>query len=96
MQINVWAYLKIFTPPVWALVFAFLLLVALLFTGIRSRAAVSNDFNLMNGVALALVTLIQREYPIERRGGSTRLAFLVGCLTSFIIYAFYTADLTAR
>ena len=89
-----WAYITIFTLPVWITILFFLVFVAVLFRLLHAHK--DPAFTLWSGVAFAYVTLLQQEYPVARVGVPTRIAFLVGCVTSFFVYAFYTADLTAR
>ena len=55
----------------------------------------SEPFGFLNALALNLLHLGQLGYPLSKNALTTRILLLCSCLSSFVIYCFYTADLTS-
>ena len=94
--------LKNFTPLAWLglglmyWVFAMALWASRVLTGESLHPEEdSEQFTVWNGLALGLVTLIQKTYDIQPLSLATRILYLVICLTSFLVYATYSAVLTS-
>ena len=55
----------------------------------------SEPFGFFNAISLNFQLLIQRDYPITKESLSTRVLFVATCISSFVLFSFYTADLTS-
>ena len=52
-------------------------------------------FGLSNALALVLIALFQRDYPIEKRACSTKVLFFTVCAFAYLVFSCYTAILTS-
>ena len=55
----------------------------------------SEPFGILNALAMNLLHLGQLGYPLSKNTLTSRVLLLSSCLSSFILYSFYTADLTS-
>ena len=100
---NYWVYVDIFPRHVWALQAASLLTLALGFFLVRvsrvNRFHPQDDpenFGLLNSVALVATMIMQLTYEVGVRSGSARVLFYVTSISAYLMFAYYTCDLTAR
>ena len=101
-DVKFWAYVHIFHFKSWSCVIVSIICIAFGFVSIRKLdinhfhdKSDSEPFGFLNALSLALQLLIQRDYPITKKSISTRLLFITFCFTSFLLFSFYTADLTS-
>ncbi len=99
---NVMAYLHIFDLYSWLTCGVIVALLALCFaliswTNIEQfhDANDSEHFGYLNGIALVVIAVIQRDYCIKVANNSSRLLFNVTCIFGFLIFAYYNAVLTS-
>ncbi len=100
--INIMAYVSIFETASWAVGFLVVLLLAtgfavLSWTKVEAfhRQDDSEAFGFIHGVAVSLITLLQRDYDLILTRNSSRLLFNVTCIYAFLISAYYNAVLTS-
>jgi hypothetical protein len=100
---NVWVYVDIFPNTTWFLCGAMLLVISAGFviiekTGMNKFHSFSDSesFAILNSVALSALLLFQLTYNIFIRSKSAMILFLLSSLATYIIFSFYTCDLTAR
>ena len=55
----------------------------------------SETFGFLNALAMNLLHLGQLSYPLSKKALATRILFLSSCWSSFVLFCFYTADLTS-
>ena len=60
------------------------------------RVEDSEDFTVINSLALSVMLLIQLSYDAEIRSMATRILYLIVSIACYIIFSYYAADLTAR
>ena len=97
-----WAYVNIFHLSSWSCLIATIICIAVAFTIIRITGVEifhdhndSERFGFLNAISLNLQLLIQKDYQITKESSSTKFLFLTFCLTSFLLFSFYSADLTS-
>eukprot|EP00095_Tigriopus_kingsejongensis_P003977 maker-scaffold310_size212938-snap-gene-1.21 protein:Tk03977 transcript:maker-scaffold310_size212938-snap-gene-1.21-mRNA-1 annotation:"hypothetical protein BRAFLDRAFT_85341" len=100
-QINLWVFVEVFNQTVWIMVLVMILSYAGLFAlvpmlHIESLHNTSDKFTFLNGVALAGLILLQRDYEMMKTRLPTRILFLFTCATGFVLFSFYTAVLTTN
>ena len=55
----------------------------------------SERFGLLNGMALSVILLMQLSYDVCIKSASAKLVFLPGCLFAYLLFTYYTSELTA-
>ncbi len=103
IAVNVWVYMDIFVIEAWfvgpvvgaALGLGFYLISR---SGVESLHPPedSERFGLLNCAGLMALMLIQQDYPVTRSMLPTRVLFLVSSMSAYLVFAYYTADLTTR
>ena len=100
---NIWGFIVIFTVRSWIYIMALSLLMAVYFFFRRKvldetmhQALDSEEWGFSNSVGLVVVTLIQLQYPVFIKRSSLKIIYLSVCLFSYLVFEFYTADLTSR
>ena len=101
---NVWAFLVAFTVQVWCLIVFVVLLLALNYfvhkklqrINIEVIQAGSENMGICHSIALVLLAMMQLTYPIQVSDTSLRALHLSIWLFSYLIFVFYTGDLTSR
>ena len=96
-------YMKLFPPIVWALVFASVLtftvgflIIAMSGTNRFHGFSDSESFGVSNSIALSVMLLIQnQEYKVLYKSTAARVCFLFGSLVSYLIFTYFSSDLTA-
>ena len=53
------------------------------------------DFGFFNALALGFLIFLQLEYSITKKSLITKLVFMTMCFSSFLIFSYYSADLTS-
>ena len=86
-----WAFIAV---TVIVLSFGFLLIDV---SNIENLHNIDNHekFGFCNALALNLLHICQLSYPFSKKTLTTRILFLSSCLSSFVLFCFYTADLTS-
>ena len=100
--IQVWVYMKIFSPTSWAIISAALICIATCLYVINASGLSklhgthdSEDFNIQNGIGLSMLFLMQLHYDIRHSTLSSRIVILMCGITFYLIHAYYVSDLTA-
>ena len=101
---NFLAYLIIFTPEVWVATSLVIMALAASYLFRRKqldsesihKESDSESLGLTNSLAIAIMALMQLEYPVTLEKQSTRILHLTTCGFALLIFSFYTADLTSR
>jgi ABC-type amino acid transport substrate-binding protein len=100
---RIWVYLEIFPPETWSVCAAMLFGIALGFLIINNsgenllhRSDDPEAFSLFNSVALSMLLLMQLDYGVVIRSLSAKILFLISGLSTYLIFTYYTSDLTAR
>ena len=96
-------YMKLFPPSVWALVISTILIFALGFLIIAMSGTNdfhdftdSESFGVFNSAALSVMLLYQnQEYKILYKSTAARVCFLFASLVSYLIFTYFSSDLTA-
>ena len=100
--IYIWVYMSVFTVECWFAILTFSFFLALGFSAIATfsveRLHVDSDkFGFLNGVALTYILLFQQDYgTLVKDRVKTKILFYTTCLATFLLYGFYTADLTSK
>ena len=55
----------------------------------------SERFGLLNGMALSVILFMQLSYNVCIRSASAKFIFLPGCLFAYLLFTYYTSELTA-
>lgn len=100
-QPNLWAYLFIFTLDTWMLIVAAIVVLGINYFCVNSTKIKSNRHKhegrgIQNYIALVFLAMLQLEYPITIKNVSSRTLHLSTWFFAYLIFAFYTADLTSR
>ncbi len=97
-----WAYVNIFHFNTWSCVFLTIFGIALGFIIIKATKVEqfhsnidSEPFRFLNAISLNVLILLQKDYPVTKETIPTRLLFISFCFSSFLLFSFYTADLTS-
>lgn len=97
-----WIYMEIMPVTVWVACGSLVLIIAFSFTIINvsgidnlHSASDSEQFNIINGIGLSLMFFRQIYYDVNIGVISSRILFLLSALTSYLLYAHYTAYFTA-
>ena len=101
--IQVWVYLKIFSTTTWAIICAALICIAL-GSYVMNALGLSRfhgtndpeDFTIVNGIGLSMLFLMQLSYDMNRSTISSRILLLMCGISFYLIFAYYTSDLTAQ
>jgi hypothetical protein len=100
---RIWVYLEIFPVETWSVCTAMLLGIALGFIVINGSgenvlhsSSDPESFSFLNGVALSILMLMQLDYGVVIRTLSAKILFLLSGLSTYLIFTYYTSDLTAR
>ena len=98
---NVWAYLDIFTNQSWSLCITLIIILAVLFTVLNASGTNylhnvddSENFNLINGLGLSMLYLMQLSYDICSTTISSKILLLTAGMGCYLIFAYYGAVLT--
>jgi hypothetical protein len=98
-----WVYTDIFTYHTWLVCTAMILVVSLAFcvidySGVNSFhiAVDSEKFTILNSLSLTALLLVQLGYNVITANMSSRILFFITGISTYVIYNFYTSDLTAR
>ena len=99
--INMWAYLEIFSIPSWAMCGFMVIAVAIVFTILNAAyhiqgAGDSEPVNLINGMGLSMLMLLQLSYKVSVPNIATRILLFTAGLGFYLIFSYFAADLTAR
>ncbi len=105
--VNFWVYMDVFPHIVWAVIAAMLIFSAGILLAIdRSPMGPLHDksdserFGFLNGFATAALFLMQLDYPSVARtaevAASTKIALFVIGASAYLIFAYFSADLTAK
>lgn len=100
--INYLVYVHIFSLLTWAIIFITIIAYAIAFASISKfdiedlhDVTDHEEFGVLHGLALNLRMLGQLDYPIKKEALTTKILFLFTAFFSFILFCFYTADLTS-
>ncbi len=93
--INLLVFAHIFHPTVWLIIITSILIYSLTYIFINFKHNDQEPTGIIKAIAINLRILIQLNYPIKINTKSTKIFFLTICLSSFILFSFYTADLTS-
>ena len=100
--INIWVYMEILTRNTWALCGVMIIMFAIAFTIINASGTNdlyqrddSEGFSIINGIGVAVMFILQQTYTICLKSASSRILFVTGAFGSYLIFAYYSADLTA-
>ena len=99
--INISVYIDIMTKNAWAFCFVLIILIAITFTTINASGTNnlhtsydSESFSYINGIAVALMFMMQQNYTLSLRSISSKILYLTVGLCTYVIFALYSADLT--
>jgi hypothetical protein len=56
----------------------------------------SEEFGLLNGFALVVLLLLQIGYDVSASSASAKILILVSSALTWLLFSYYTCDLTAR
>jgi hypothetical protein len=56
----------------------------------------SEKFGILNGISLVMLIIMQIGYTVLIENFSAKILLLATCATTWIIFTYYTSDLTAR
>ena len=96
---NVWAYLVSFTFEVWIVIFLVALILVFNYFIQKKHFAHSKeneDLGIKNSFAVVGLAMLQMDYQITISKASLRTLHLSTWLFAYLVFAFYTADLTSR
>ena len=98
---NIWAYLELFTAPSWVVCGSMVTTIAIAFTIINASGANnlhgsddSESFNIINGLGVSMLMLIQLSYNISARKISSRILLLTAGWGFYLIFVHFAAHLT--
>ncbi len=98
-----WVYTEIFPPAVWAVIVASVFAAGLTLFVVDATGANRfhgprdvERFGVTNGVAVSALLVLQLSYGIAMVSLSSRLAFLFAAFMAYLVFTYYTCDLTAR
>ncbi len=98
-----WVYMEIFPISVWCLIIASVVTLGIGFYAIEilggNRFHAVGDpekFGLSNGLAVCALLVLQLSYNIVMDSLSSRLIFLFAGFMAYLMFTYYTCDLTAR
>ena len=101
-EMNVSAYIYIFTPMAWLLIIIgiFVLAICVFFVSYQLNQKMhspedSENFGPVNALGFVLVAMIQQDYTILKDSITSRIISLVTYLFAFLIFAYYSAFLTS-
>ena len=97
---NLTSYIHIFHVVSWGVIAVFVFLMSLGFVLIRKYDLDkfhddSEEFTVINSIGVVTSALLQKSYPLTINALSSKIIFMTLYLSSFLLFAFYTADLTA-
>ena len=91
--VNIWLYLKVFSPESWIFLLILSIILAVAFQGIVQfgperlhQESDSEEFQFLNGLALVYLTLFQKDYPITKLRMETKILFITTCLSTCLLY----------
>ena len=100
---NYWVYVDIFPRHVWAVQAAGLSVLSLGFFLVRLARVNrfhseddSESFGPLNSVALVATMIMQLTYEVGVKSASARILFYITSVSAYLLFAYYTCDLTAR
>ncbi len=98
-----WVYLEIFPVHTWVIINAFVIAFGIAFLVISisgmNRFHSPDDseaFSLLNSLAVSGLLVLQLGYNVILNSPSAKMLFMFDCFMSYLIYTYYTCDLTAR
>ncbi len=99
-----WVYLEIFPIETWITCLALAMAIAGGFFAIEKSASNrfhqtsdSEKFTFLSSIAAAFLPLLQLAYNgLEAKSASSKTLFLSSCLMSYVVFTYYTCDLTSR
>ncbi len=98
-----WVYLDIFPIEIWICVAVMTAMNALGFLAMENtrtnnfhRPQDSENFNMFNSLSVCILELLQIGYNVIIASASSKVLFLVMSLFGYLIFTYYTCDLTAR
>lgn len=99
---NFWAYVDTFHILSWIFILLMVLLLSFAYTFIPMfnietlhENIDSEKFNILNGIGLVVLIVLQRDYPISKNHLASRILFSVTCFFGFLFFAYYSAVLTS-
>ena len=97
---NITAYIDLLYPTTWLTIILSGLIVALLFLLIQALEVETfhdneEKFSFLSAISLVALVLLQLSHPISVNKGPSRILFYSLCMGSFLLFGFYTADLTS-
>ncbi len=100
-EVQLWVYLQIFPWMSWLGCLVGLLTIAGTFYYFNTFQSLHEkedpeSFGLTNSIAVGGLFLIEACYPMVTKLLSTRIAFFTSALFAYMIFSYYTCDLTAR
>ena len=97
-----WIYLEIFPKPAWYVCGAMVTIISVCFVTINHsginylhHSHDSEKFTIVNSISLSMTFFRQIYYDINIKGLSTKILFMLSALSTYLLYAHYTAFLTA-
>ena len=100
---HVWVYMDIFPNIIWAICGIMLFTIAVSFTVINASGVNrlhyptdSEQFDIINGIGVTMLFFLQLSYNVCTKSLSSRILFLLTGMGTYVIFSYYTADLTAR
>ena len=101
LSLNIWAYLELFTTPSWVVCGSMVTAIGIAFTIINAYGTNnlhdsddSENFNIINGMGVSMLMLVQLSYNISARNISSRILLFASGLGFYLIFAHFAADLT--
>ena len=88
-----WVYGDIFMPALWAASFTLLAVFILAFSALEHNAL--GWTALLNGISLSCKLVLQLSMGIAPKRNSAKVLLLVSSMASYLIFVYYTSDLTA-
>lgn len=101
-DLKFWAFVNIFHWNSWLSLIIIIFCIAMGYIMIR-KLEIDNfhakddpeTFGFLNAISLNILIVVQKDYSITKESLSTRILFLTFCISSFVLFSFYTADLTS-
>jgi ABC-type amino acid transport substrate-binding protein len=98
-----WVYMDIFSITIWVAISTIMLSICVGFflinvSGVNSfhKSVDSEEFGIDNSLALSIIMLFQLSYDVVVEKMSAKVLYFFAGITTYILFAYYTSDLTAR
>ena len=103
MALDLWVYVNLFPPPLWAVFFATLALLGCCWNLIELSGisklhgdSDSEPFSCVNGLGVVGLLLFQLDYPtLKKNILSSKILFIFSAILYYVLFESYAGDLTA-